>query len=165
MENFNGEFKRHLLSRTDELVRDTELIKAEPTSLQLDIESHQRQESQESFEKRDAISEELKRRRADRKDSRNSAYLEMVKDGSALQNRLATSVTRLTIAQVIVVNFGFVFLFSLRVWIEGTWPSDKLLLGWAASTVVEIIGLYAIVLKGVFPGGRALAWRTFKRGE
>lgn len=104
-------------------------------------------------------------RRAARKDSRNGAYLDIVQKGSKRQSALATAVTIITCIQVLIVNATFICLFWKRASLTGAWPSDRLLLGWAASTVVEIIGLYAIVLRGVFPGSRADTWRRFKEWQ
>ncbi|WP_276670180.1 hypothetical protein [Schaalia cardiffensis] len=80
---------------------------------------------------------------------RTVVYLEQIKKGSELRNMLSRHVTWLLIAQVAIVNIGFLVMVYWGALCE-RWPSDRLVLGWFASTVVEMFALYAIVLRGVF---------------
>lgn len=89
-------------------------------------------------------------RRAARKESRNGAYLDFIQKGSKRQSALATVVTIITCIQVLIANTAFICLFWKRASLTGAWPSDKLILGWFASAAVEITGLLAIVLRGMF---------------
>lgn len=92
--------------------------------------------------------EERKQKRKDRQlDAELTVYQKEFEDRS----RHATAVFWLTFAQVIVVNVVFIVLVGLMLKRTAQMPSDRLILGWLASTVVEIIALYAIVLRGLFP--------------
>ncbi|MBO3724199.1 hypothetical protein J5X07_04005 [Actinomyces bowdenii] len=84
-----------------------------------------------------------------RKSALNDAFIEDLRTGLEMRNKLASEIIRLTKIQVWVVNGSFMLLAVIQA-VHGMWPSDKVILGWFASTVVEIIGLYAIVLRGVF---------------
>lgn len=72
-----------------------------------------------------------------------------IKTLTGLQYDQAKQISKFVKAQVWIVNIFVLIYVAVRV-LKGEWPSDKLLLGWFASVVVEVIGLYIIVLKGIF---------------
>lgn len=87
---------------------------------------------------------------SERRNTLNGALVLDLRTAVTLRNWLAGVVTVLTIMQVLTTNAMFAYMLSRYVHTNQLWPSDRLILGWFASTVVEIIGLYAIVLRGVF---------------
>lgn len=116
-------------------------------------EKEEQDASNQSREERDDLTfdQKMRVRGSARKDMRTVVYLEQIKAGSDLRNMLSKHVTWLLIAQVAIVNIGFLVMVYWGALCE-RWPSDRLVLGWFASTVVEMFALYAIVLRGVFPG-------------
>lgn len=65
------------------------------------------------------------------------------------QRKHARMIARFVMGHVATVNLCFLAYAGYGIY-RDHWPTDKLILGWFASVVVEIIGLYAIVLRGMF---------------
>lgn len=85
-----------------------------------------------------------------RKNKLNRAIIYDLKKAIKLRNTLARFVTKITAYQLAVTNLVMATMFGWQVFKNHQMPSDKAVLGWLASTIVEVIGLYAVVLRGVF---------------
>lgn len=99
---------------------------------------------------RDEAKRALRFEESNRKNELNHAIVYDLRKAVKLRNALAKVVTLMAVGQLITTNLVVITMFGWQVLGGHQMPSDRAILGWLASTAVEVIGLYAVVLRGIF---------------